>query len=225
LILSAALAGTPVHPQISPEQQKQVRGIVVNSATREPIGHALVYSIDRRFATLTDDQGHFQFDVPPEAPVPRGNEMAEVETRTMDGSNGVGSFGSVFPYMLVARKPGFLSTDKVRSPWDTTIVEPGNAVTIALVPEARGDLERAEALFDEALTVARSVPGPRGEEMVAGNISNLGDIAKARGQNERARELCTEAFEMFQRLGVTKWKANFEKRFAELERGKDGEEI
>ena len=136
LILSAALAGTPVHPQISPEQQKQVRGIVVNSATREPIGHALVYSIDRRFATLTDDQGHFQFDVPPEAS-PTGSELAEVETHTVDGSNWAGSFGSVFPYMLVARKPGFLSTDKVRSPWDTTIVEPGNAVTIALVPEAR----------------------------------------------------------------------------------------
>jgi hypothetical protein len=137
LILSAALAGSSGHAQVSPEQQKQVRGIVVNSSTREPIGHALVYSADRRFATLTDDQGRFQFDVPTEASAPSGDAMAEIETHTMEGSNSVEGFASIFPHILMARKPGFLSTDKGRSPWDTTNVEPGKDVTIALVPEAR----------------------------------------------------------------------------------------
>lgn len=88
---------------------------------------------------------------------------------------------------------------------------------LALVPEARGDLARAEALTHEALEIARSIPGPRGEELVAGSLSNLGDFAKARGQLDAARELWSRAVEIFDRLGVTKWKASFEKRFADLD--------
>lgn len=93
---------------------------------------------------------------------------------------------------------------------------------LALVPEARGDLERAEALYHEAMAIARTVSGPLGQEMVAGHISNLGDIARARGQIDRARAMWTEALETFNRLGVTKWKASFEKRFAELEQPSGG---
>ncbi|MGE0479470.1 MAG: tetratricopeptide repeat protein [Phycisphaerae bacterium] len=91
---------------------------------------------------------------------------------------------------------------------------------LALVPEARGDLARAEALTHEALEIARSIPGPRGEELVAGSISNLGDFARARGQIEMARELWVQAVTIFERLGVTKWKASFEKRFADLDRAR-----
>lgn len=135
-ILLVVLAAQAVSAQTSPDKHNVVSGIVINSATREPIGHALVYSTDRRFATMTDDQGHFQFDVPPEAPASNLSEV-ETESRTIDRSNSVGSVGSIFPFMLLARKPGFLSTDKAGSPWDMTIVEPGKDVTIALVPEAR----------------------------------------------------------------------------------------
>lgn len=87
---------------------------------------------------------------------------------------------------------------------------------LALVPEARGDLDRAAALFNEALALARTVPGAIGEEMVASNLSNLGDIEKARGRPEQARALWNQALRIFDRLGVTKWKADFERRFAEL---------
>jgi len=36
-----------------------LRGIVINSVTREPIAHALVATADNRFAAFTDDQGRF----------------------------------------------------------------------------------------------------------------------------------------------------------------------
>ncbi|CAG0956875.1 hypothetical protein PHYC_00514 [Phycisphaerales bacterium] len=89
----------------------------------------------------------------------------------------------------------------------------------ALVPEARGDLDRAESLFKEALAVAQTIPGPRGEELAAGNISNLGDIAKARGRLDEARAMWIRAAATFERLGVTKWNAMFAKRFAEADEG------
>src|SRR5207245_1794673 len=38
-----------------------IHGIVVNSVTHEPLGRALVYSPDNRFATMTDGEGHFEF--------------------------------------------------------------------------------------------------------------------------------------------------------------------
>src|SRR4029077_11250569 len=41
-----------------------IRGTVVNSVTHAPIGRALVYSTDNRFAKMTDDQGHFELKVP-----------------------------------------------------------------------------------------------------------------------------------------------------------------
>jgi len=128
------LAAEAASGQISPENENVVRGLVINSVTREPVGHALVYSADKRFATFTDDQGHFQFVVPstPEASPPSVNE-----TVSIDGANFVGASYSTFPSVLLARKPGFLSPEKSRSPWDVVIVEPGRDVTIALVPEAR----------------------------------------------------------------------------------------
>lgn len=87
---------------------------------------------------------------------------------------------------------------------------------LGCIPEARGDLARAEALYNEAIEIAQTIPGPRGEEMVASNLSNLGDIAKTRGRLDVARDLWTRSWETYQRLGIAKWKAVFEKRFAEL---------
>ena len=98
-----------------------------------------MYSTDKRFATLTDDQGRFQFVAPPasETVASSVNGTVEVETRSIGGSNPVGPSFPTLPNLLMARKPGFLSTDEGRSPWDLAIVEPGKDVTIALVPEAR----------------------------------------------------------------------------------------
>jgi tetratricopeptide (TPR) repeat protein len=86
----------------------------------------------------------------------------------------------------------------------------------ALVPEARGNLAAAESIYHESLAIARSLKGPFAEELVAGKLANLGDIAKARGQIDEARALWTQARQEYQRLGIKKWDANFRKRFAEL---------
>jgi hypothetical protein len=117
-------------------QKNTVRGVVVNSVTREPIGRALVYSPDNRFATLTDDQGHFEFELP-EVSTATGS-AGSYETVSREGVSYSGNLYANFPAVLIARKPGFLSSDRqggifVHAP--TVVI--GKDVTIALVPEAR----------------------------------------------------------------------------------------
>src|SRR5712692_7662323 len=46
------------------EHTDNLRGTVVNSATHEPISRALIFSPDNRFATMTDNRGHFEFTFP-----------------------------------------------------------------------------------------------------------------------------------------------------------------
>jgi hypothetical protein len=115
-------------------QKSTIRGVVVNSVTREPVGHALVYSNDNRFGTWTDDQGHFEF-VLPQAAGDRGSDSHEAYSTA--GVTYVGGPYSNFPGMLMARKPGFLRSEGQSRVWNQTPVVMGKEVTIALVPEAR----------------------------------------------------------------------------------------
>ena len=96
-----------------------VRGIVVNAVTHEPIGRALVYSPDNRYAMLSDGEGHFEFTLPKAAADNGGVTFA-------NGNSGKLTF-------LMARKPGFLD-----DPHGTRPVEvlPGAELTIALMSEA-----------------------------------------------------------------------------------------
>src|SRR5579864_9064803 len=50
--------------QESLDHPSTIRGTVINRMTREPIGRALVYSPDNRFAQLTDEEGHFEYPIP-----------------------------------------------------------------------------------------------------------------------------------------------------------------
>ena len=105
---------------LQPDNQGNiVRGIVVNAVTREPIGRALVYSPDNRYAMLSDGEGHFEFTLPKAAADNGGVTFAT-------GNSGKLTF-------LMARKPGFLD-----DPHGTRQVEvlPGAELTIALMPEA-----------------------------------------------------------------------------------------
>src|SRR6266702_7803844 len=43
---------------------ESVHGTVINSRTHEPIARALVYTPDNRYATMTDERGHFDFKFP-----------------------------------------------------------------------------------------------------------------------------------------------------------------
>jgi len=133
-------------------QASSIHGTVVNSATHEPIGRALVFSPDNRFATMTDDQGHFEFALPqPEA---RPQETTHPEAGP--GGKQDGRWGedvhalmddqerSQFisattspnrPAQLTARKPGFLDEDEGGQRYVS--VAPGQkGVSLSLTPEA-----------------------------------------------------------------------------------------
>jgi hypothetical protein len=132
LVAASAGSGRSVAQGLNTEEKEieTIRGTVVNSITHEPIGRALVYSMDNRFAMMCDAGGHFEFKIP----------RAKNEAENGNGSGVVfyAGNGSQYrrtggPNVLMARKPGFLSDEgaqQVNLP-DTAEQE----VTIPLVPE------------------------------------------------------------------------------------------
>jgi hypothetical protein len=124
--VSAEQASGQVHG--SDNRQNIVHGTVVNAVTHEPVGRALVYSSDNRFATLTDGEGHFQFTVP-EANMDMGTDSVfQSQPREVSSLRSVSG-----PFWVMARKPGFLD-----DPNESAQVEayPGKDLTISLMPEA-----------------------------------------------------------------------------------------
>ncbi|HZQ08174.1 MAG TPA: tetratricopeptide repeat protein, partial [Anaerolineae bacterium] len=63
---------------------------------------------------------------------------------------------------------------------------------------AQGDLDAAERFFTEGLAAAQRLPLP---ERIAGTTANLGLVAKARGQEDLARERLTDALTRADALG------------------------
>ena len=121
--MTAALATLSAPAQIGSDDV--VEGTVLNAATNQPVGRALVSSTDDRYAAFTDDRGHFEFKVPRS---PDSAQNREQET------------ASLRPTALVARHPGFLETGD--SP-PVPVADDTHHVTIHLVPEARivGEVE------------------------------------------------------------------------------------
>jgi hypothetical protein len=105
------------NPQ-SDNQSNIVRGTVISAVTGQPIGRALVYAADNRYAIFTDSEGHFEFTLP----------------RQELYSNGGSAYASpVTVIWLQARRPGFLESPNGNRPVE---VSPGAEVTIPLMPEA-----------------------------------------------------------------------------------------
>lgn len=132
LVLAAALAGTVrVEAQSADSGDSAtevVHGTVINSVTQAPIPRALVQSADNRYATLTDSEGHFEFDVP----MPKQASDAGVGFAYSGPPPNVWISGNRVPFPLIARKPGFLDTpDQISAP----ISSSDNDVTISLMPE------------------------------------------------------------------------------------------
>jgi hypothetical protein len=94
-----------------------VRGVVLNSVTREPVARALVTSGDNSFAALTDDQGRFSFTVPGIATESSGGV-------TVSGLSG---------FNLHAGKPGFLDDDGSNAMASTS---PNSDLVFTLTPES-----------------------------------------------------------------------------------------
>jgi hypothetical protein len=128
LVTFFLFSSTLPYPHSAPAQDSSgsnpgsssLHGTVINSVTREAIGRALVSSSDNRFATLTDDQGHFEFQLP------------RIEPSSNISIGGPGFNSSSLQWM--ARKPGFLEPtySQTSQPQDTV----SDDMTIALIPES-----------------------------------------------------------------------------------------
>jgi hypothetical protein len=133
LLAASAGSGRSVAQGLSAEEKETetIRGTVVNSVTQEPVGRALVYSLDNRFAMLCDAGGHFEFKIPrAKSEAVNGNGPSLVFYNAAGGE--YGRMGG--PAALLARKPGFLSDEKAQRVTLANDAEQG--LTIQLVPEA-----------------------------------------------------------------------------------------
>src|SRR5712692_5881654 len=116
------------------EHTASLRGTVVNGVTQEPISRALVFSPDNRFATMTDDRGHFEFTFPPAegertAGFAGTSDVHSLETSQLQHAR------TNRPAMLMARKTGFLSRNNGQEGFQISSAQ--QELTIFLVPEAR----------------------------------------------------------------------------------------
>lgn len=148
-------------------------GTVINSATHEPIGRALVYSPDKRLAAMTNSEGHFEITLTESETDESGNnESGPAKRISYQGSNR--------RYALMARKPGFLD-DRVTQGLPThsfvlSAATTGEEFTLALTPEAlvtgRVFLSTAEASDTIQLELyRRQVQEGRAHWVLAGSAS------------------------------------------------------
>src|SRR5580700_11387932 len=182
LLLFATAA--PAHAQNTQTEEKPadgIRGIVINSVTHEPIGRALVYSPDNRFATMTNSEGRFEFKlVQPEAEEGKENKPVPGDATTMTQCVGgscttySSTGGQSRPTQLMARKPGFLNDPNGIQNLSS---EPaGKELTISLTPEAlvvgRVVLPSSEPSDEIQLEIyRRQVQDGRAHWIPAGSVS------------------------------------------------------
>jgi len=103
--VSQSIGDGPSYPVVS--GLDSVHGTVINGKTHEPIARALVYSPDNRYATLTDDRGHFEFKFPPPEksapPVPTSGTDVEGMRKVQEWYA-----RNARPNVFWVRRPGFL---------------------------------------------------------------------------------------------------------------------
>lgn len=118
----------------SPDNGGEIRGVVIDSVSRQPISRALVYSPDNRFATLTNSEGRFEFVLPK---ADEGDDTGSASGAPVRGPSQFG--GSNRPYSLMARKPSYLSDPNNPAP-DLPAEELQNGalqdLTLTLLPES-----------------------------------------------------------------------------------------
>ncbi len=158
--------------QSSTDDSGVVRGVVINSVTREPIDRALVSSPDHRFAMLTDSEGRFEFTVPTtdasrdRGPGSSGPDSGPTPSRPSPSLS------------LMARKPGFLTNPNDQG----NNLQRGSSkdLTLALTPEAlivgTVSLPTAEAPDPIALQIfRRDVQDGRAHWVEAGGTRSTAD--------------------------------------------------
>ncbi len=110
-----------------------IRGTVVNSVTHEPVARARVSSPDNRFATMTDDQGRFEFTFPQSATDKGASSVSTGPALSMNER--IERNGPNRPSMLMAFRPDFLA-DGSNQVQNLQPRPEAKDITIALVPEA-----------------------------------------------------------------------------------------
>jgi hypothetical protein len=158
------------------ENPASIHGRVLNRVTNEPIGHALVFSPDQRYAMLTDDRGRFEFTFP------------QPETQAKDGFAATGGANppsgrqvvrlqNLRPYALYARKQGFL--DSSNDPWAGRVTPNQSEVVIYLQRES--------------LIVGHvNLPGAEGETRIQVNLYRR-QVREGEGRWELAKTFTTWA--------------------------------
>ena len=126
-LLAASLVTVLAPAQSVSSNSDSIRGVVVNSATHEPIPRALVYSPDNRFATMTNSEGRFEFNISH----PETTREASPDSNATNNGQPVQATGR--PYLLTARKPGFMTDPG--NPMQNLQNENVKDVTITLIPE------------------------------------------------------------------------------------------
>jgi hypothetical protein len=121
LLVVVCLNGTLAYAQSTSDNTDTIRGIVINSVTREPIGRALVFSSDNRFATWTNSEGRFEF------------ALAKAEATHDVDRDQLRSVVSNRPSMLMARKPGFITGS---NRWENITNDAMRDLTLELIPES-----------------------------------------------------------------------------------------
>jgi hypothetical protein len=116
-----------------PTGPDSVHGTVINGKTHEPVARALVFSPDHRYATMTDDRGHFEFKFPPQEkaapPAPASGSDTEGMRKVQEWYQ-----RNTRPNTFLARRPGFLPNMN-----GTSVLQDGSEraeIVIPLEPEA-----------------------------------------------------------------------------------------
>jgi hypothetical protein len=116
-----------------PTGPDSVHGTVINGKTHEPVARALVFSPDHRYATMTDDRGHFEFKFPPQEkagpPAPASGSDTEGMRKVQEWYQ-----RNTRPNTFFAQRQGFLPNVD-----GTTVLQDGSEraeIVIPLEPEA-----------------------------------------------------------------------------------------
>jgi hypothetical protein len=120
-----------------PDTPSTVHGRVLNRATHEPVGRALVFSPDQRYATLTDDEGRFEFKFPPRVSEPNEDLAAMTDPdalRNAYRARQIRMLQNARPDTFLARKPGFLQNGS--KPSSARVAANQSELIIYLDPES-----------------------------------------------------------------------------------------
>jgi hypothetical protein len=169
ILLSSLLPCSFAQTQSTPgnaadaDASSSVHGTVLNRLTHQPIGRALVFTLDQQYGALTDDRGNFEFRFP------RPPESATAESLTSATNSEtlrtrqLRMLRNGQAHIFMARKPGFL--ENARNPSHNPATNGQSDFIIYLDPESlivgyvRPQASASDLRFPVALYRRESIEG------------------------------------------------------------------